>query len=173
MRDLAVRRAELDDLPVIVGPRLALLREYEANPLYGNLQPDAQARALSLFRAQLNSSGEVMFLAETAAGIVGVIRCVDTQSSPLFLPERYCYISSVYVEPAHRQHGVLRAMMEAVEAWCAERSLTEMRLHNGAGASPAEQAWQALGFDVVEQVRRRVVPAVAGATTHRDPAEVR
>jgi hypothetical protein len=63
-------------------------------------------------------------------------------------------------------------MMEAVEAWCAERNLTEMRLHNGAGASRAEQAWEALGFDVVEQVRRRVVPAFAVATINRDRAEV-
>jgi GNAT superfamily N-acetyltransferase len=172
MGGLAVRRAQLDDLPVIVELRLALLREYEDNPLYGNLQPDAPARALSLFRAQLNSASEVMFLAETSARIVGVIRCVDTPSSPLFLPERYCYISSVYVEPLHRQQGVLRAMMEAVEAWCAERNLTEMRLHNGAGASRAEQAWEALGFDVVEQVRRRVVPAFAVATINRDRAEV-
>ena len=73
---------------------------------------------------------------------------------PLLVPARYCYVSSAYVRPEHRRQGVLRALMRSAREWCAERGLTEMRLHTASGASEAAATWSALGFDVVEEVRR-------------------
>jgi GNAT superfamily N-acetyltransferase len=169
-RAISVRRAQLDDLSAIVELRLALVREYHDHPLYGNLRPDAEERAYEVFRAQLNSPHDTIFVAEVERRIVGVMRCVDTPSSPLFFPERYCYVSSVYVRPAERRKGVLRALLGAADRWCEEREIGEMRLHNSATASVAEQAWSALGFEIVEHVRRRplrqadAVPATSVST---------
>jgi ribosomal protein S18 acetylase RimI-like enzyme len=160
---LAVREARLDDLNVIVELRLALLREYGDHPMYANLRADAEARAQELFHAQLVSPYETIFVAERGRAIVGLLRCVDTPSSPLLLPERYCYVSSVYVLPAERQRGVLRALMSAAERWCATRGIDEMRLHNASTSVVAQQAWTSLGFEVVEHVRRRYVGAATGA----------
>jgi len=164
---ISVRRAHLDDLSAIVELRLALLREYSDHPLYGNLQPDVEDRAHDLYRAQLASSHDTIFVAEIGHRIIGVMRCVDTPSSPLFFPERYCYVSSVYVRPSERRKGVLRALLGAADRWCEEHGIAEMRLHNSATAAVAEQAWSALGFEVVEHVRRRPLPAagVAHAAT--------
>lgn len=154
-RDISVRRAQLDDLSAIVELRLALLREYKDHPLYGNLRPDVEERAHHLYRTQLTSTHDTIFVAEIDGRIVGVMRCVDTPSSPLFFPERYCYVSSVYVRPADRRKGVLRALLAAADRWCDEHGIVEMRLHNSATAAVAEQAWSALGFEIVEHVRRR------------------
>ncbi len=158
-RALSVRPAQLDDLDSIVELRLSLLLEYRDNPLYAGLRPDANARAHDLFRAQILSHDETIFVAERRHDIVGVLRCVDTPSSPLLLPARYCYVSSVYVRPAERRKGVLHALLAAAERWCEERGITEMRLHNSSTSDTAERAWSALGFDVVEHVRRRELPA--------------
>jgi GNAT superfamily N-acetyltransferase len=79
------------------------------------------------------------------------------------LPERYCYVSSVYVVPSARRRGVMRALVRAAERWCDDRGLGEMRLHNAASSRIAVAAWTALGFEIVEQVRRRVVRAAANA----------
>jgi Sortase and related acyltransferases len=163
-RGISVRQARLDDLSAIVELRLALLREYRDHPLYGNLQPDAERRAHDLYRAQLTSSHDTILLAEIGHRIVGVMRCVDTPSSPLFFPERYCYVSSVYVRPTERRKGVLRALLAAADHWCEARGIDEMRLHNSATAAVAEQAWSALGFEVVEHVRRRPLRPEAVAT---------
>ena len=157
---LAVRRARLDDLNTIVELRLALLREYGDHPLYGNLHPHAPERAVELFRAQLLSPHEVMFLAERRGAIVGVMRCVDSPASPLLFPDRYCYVSSVYVRPHERRRGVLRALLAAADAWCDERDITEMRLHSAPDAADAAGAWNALGFEIVEHVRRRPLRSV-------------
>lgn len=151
---IAVRRASVEDLPTVVDLRLALLRENGDHPVYGQLRADARDRAYDVFGAQLRSPHEIMFLAETDGEVVGILRCVDTLNSPLLHPERYCYVSSVYVRPRKRRTGVLKALLRSAEEWCLERGLAEMRLHNVPGGS-ASAAWTAEGFSVMEEVRRK------------------
>jgi ribosomal protein S18 acetylase RimI-like enzyme len=151
---LLVRRATLSDLSMIVELRLALLRENADHPVYGQLRTDARERAYDVFGAQLRSAHEVMFLAERNGEVVGILRCVDTPNSPLLHPARYCYVSSVYVRPTARRRGVLNALLRSADAWCTERGLGEMRLHNVPGGS-AGAAWTATGFTVMEEVRRK------------------
>jgi GNAT superfamily N-acetyltransferase len=62
----------------------------------------------------------------------------------------------------------MRALVRAAEDWCDERGLGEMRLHNASSSRVAVAAWTALGFEVVEQVRRRVVRAPANAHDERE-----
>lgn len=158
---LLVRRATLADLPTVVELRLALLRENDDHPVYGQLRADARDRAYDLFGAQLRSAHEAMFLAECGGEIVGILRCVDTPNSPLLDPARYCYVSSVYVRPPLRRRGVLKALLRHAEEWCLERGLGEMRLHNVPGGA-AGAAWSAAGFSVIEEVRRKAVAQGAG-----------
>jgi GNAT superfamily N-acetyltransferase len=167
-RELSVRPATVGDLDAIVELRLALLREYADHPFYARLRPDVRARAYELYRAQVSSPYETIFIAERSRHVVGVLRCVETATSPVLLPERYCYVSSAYVARGERKQGVLRALMAAAEAWCDERGLREMRLHNSSASDEARAAWSALGFEVVEEVRRRDVH-VATAPRHVPP----
>jgi GNAT superfamily N-acetyltransferase len=137
--------------------RLSLLREHSRHPIYGRLRGDAAHRARDLFAAQLDSSNEIMFLAERGGQVVGILRCVESTGSPLLHPARYGYVSSVFVTPAARRGGVLRALVERAVAWCEDRGLGEMRLHSVAGDAVSEAAWDALGFDVVEYVRLKKI----------------
>ncbi len=153
MNGLVVRRAAPGDLDAVVALRLALLREYPEHPIYGRLRRDAEERARPIFAQQLDAENEVMFLAEVRGKAVGLLRCVETSASPLLVPDRYCYVSSVYVNPEQRRQGVLQELLHRARAWCQERGLTEMRLHNVGARQSAVAAWDALGFEVVEQVR--------------------
>ena len=153
-RPCTVRPATFQDLGAIVELRLALLRENATHPVYGCLRADARTRAFEVFGSQLRAPNEVIFLAERAGQVVGILRCVDTPNSPLLDPARYCYVSSVYVRPASRRGGVLKALLRRAAEWCEERGLTEMRLHNVPGGT-AGAAWDAAGFEVVEEVRRK------------------
>jgi GNAT superfamily N-acetyltransferase len=162
--NLTVRRATIADLDAVVALRLALLREYPDHPVYGRLRPDAELRAHAIFATQLESDSEVVFLAERRGEAIGLLRCVETVASPLLEPDRYCYVSSVYVERAWRRKGVLRSLFASAEDWCHKRGLTEMRLHNVGSRAGAAAAWDALGFEVVEQVRMRPVDAAVGAS---------
>jgi GNAT superfamily N-acetyltransferase len=150
---VSVRRATAEDLDTIIALRIALLREYGEHPIYGRLRPDAEQRARPIFAAQLDSQSEVMFLAEANSIAVGLIRCVESVSSPLLIPDRYCYVSSVYVRPEYRRRGVLRELFQRARAWCGQRGLSEMRLHNVGTREASAAAWDSLGFEIVEQVR--------------------
>jgi ribosomal protein S18 acetylase RimI-like enzyme len=153
--EIVVRRAGIADLATVVELRIALLKEHAANPLYRNLRPDASARARRLFAAQLRSPNEVIFLAEQQNSVVGILRCMHASSLPLLSPSAHGYISSVYVRPAARRHGVLHALLDAAMRWCKARGLTEIRLHTAAENDVANAAWQALGFEIAEHLRVR------------------
>ena len=155
---LTIRPATLADLETVVHLRIALLREHRDNRVYGRLRADAVERARTLYATQLVSPSEVVFLAERDRTAVGILRCVESQSSPLLHPPRYGYVSSVYVVPDARRAGVLRALLEAADDWCRRRGLGEMRLHNAADNPVANAAWEALGFETVEVLRVRRLP---------------
>lgn len=155
---VTVRRATYRDLDAIVTLRVELLREYHEHPVYGNLRPDAEVRARPLFAAQLESPVEAMFLAEENGVAIGVLRCVESAASPLLFPERYCYVSSAYVRPECRRKGVLHDLFEHAVIWARERGLTQMRLHNVGTRDESASTWDALGFEVVEQVRLLRLP---------------
>ena len=152
-----VRPATTRDLDAVVALRVALLREHPEHPIYGRLRAEVERRARDLFAAQLRSRAETILLAELAGEVVGIIRCVESIGSPLLEPARYAYVSSAYVRPDVRRRGVLRALMAEVERWSRARGLDQMRLHNVAGSESAEHAWDALGFEIVEQVRLRTL----------------
>lgn len=135
--------------------RLALLGEHAGSPIYGRLRHDVRERAERLYRRQLASPGEIIFLAERDGEAVGILRCLDAIGSPLTEPERYGYISSVYVRPEARQGGVLGALMRRAERWCARRGLEELRLHNASDNELAGATWERLGFQVAEVLRIR------------------
>ena len=146
---MVIRRATSSDLDTVIALRIALLREYGEHPIYGRLRADAERRARPMFATQLDSDNEVMFLAEENGTALGLIRCVESAASPLLIPDRYCYVSSVYVKPEHRRRGVLRELLQRARAWCRDRGLTEMRLHNVGSRPGTAAAWDALGFEVV------------------------
>jgi ribosomal protein S18 acetylase RimI-like enzyme len=150
---IGVRRATLADLDTVIELRIALLREYGDHPIYGRLHPEAPLRARSVFAAQIQGSDQAIFLADRGEQVAGVARCVDSKGSPLLLPDRYCYVTSVYVKPEHRRHGVLAALMGQIETWATARGLDEMRLHNSTQNQSTRAAWDQLGFEVNEEVR--------------------
>jgi GNAT superfamily N-acetyltransferase len=157
--NVRVRIATVRDLDAVLQLRLALLREHPDHPIYGRLRPDVSSRARELYTSQLRSTLECIFLADLDGDVVGILRCVESIGSPLLEPTRYAYVSSVYVKASARRRGVLRSMLRAAERWSRARGLDQMRLHNVAGSPEAEGAWSALGFEIVEQVRVRSLPA--------------
>ena len=154
---VAVRPATVDDLATVVELRLALMREHAGNPLYGRLRADAPERAQSLYASQLASPREVTLLAERNGAVVGILRCIESVGHPLLEPARYGYVSSVYVRPTARREGVLHALLESATTWCEQRGLDELRLHSASDNPLSNAVWQALGFQVVEHLRLRVV----------------
>jgi ribosomal protein S18 acetylase RimI-like enzyme len=154
---LRVRAATQGDLDAVTEFRIALLGlEAQVNPFFAKPRTRLPARARRIVQFQLASPSEVTFVAERGDEIVGVLRCAEASGSPLVRPSRYASITSAFVRPERRRHGVLRALLRAAQRWSRERGIDELRLHCAIGNEAANRAWESLGFTVVE-VRRRLV----------------
>jgi ribosomal protein S18 acetylase RimI-like enzyme len=94
--------------------------------------------------------------------VLGILRCIEAQGSPLLEPPRYGYIASVYVTPQARRHGVLHQLFDAACAWSEARGLGELRLHVAADNPTGNAAWAALGFTTAEHLCVRPLAPGAG-----------
>jgi hypothetical protein len=54
----------------------------------------------------------------------------------------------------------MRRLVRAALTWSASLGASEIRLRVSAGNASGNAAWQALGFETVQLLRRRVVPPV-------------
>ena len=152
-----MRRAAIADLDTVIELRVALLEEYGDHPVYGRMHPDARQRARPVFLQQIQAPDQAIFLATRDGHIAGIVRCMETRGSPLLIPDRYCYVTSAYVKPEDRRHGVLAELMWHVESWSIERGLTEMRLHNSTLHDGTRATWERLGFAINEEVRLKQI----------------
>jgi ribosomal protein S18 acetylase RimI-like enzyme len=150
---IRIREATSADIDRVAEMRLSLIAAHPGHLAYGPLRRNALERMRDLTERQFRSPRQVVFLATRGRRIVGMLRCVDAPGHRLFLPPRHGYVTMVFVEPEARRHGVLRALLDRAIAWCHERGLDQMRLHNAADNPLAAAAWESLGFRVVEHAR--------------------
>lgn len=155
---IVVRRATQKDLPAIVDLRLALLREESRNPLFANPHPGAAPRALRLTRAELAGKDQVILVAIRRREIVGLLRCRAVRRTPLVADSRQAVVTTVYVLPAERRRGVLRALLGAADRWCRRHHLSGMRLQVALANDAGQKAWAALGFKPAELLLIRAIP---------------
>lgn len=154
---LVVRSANDDDVETIVALRLQLLAEESRSPLFANPRRDAEEQARTLTRTQLASRTDVILIAEHEGTAVGLLRCAVSHAARLVRPSRYGFVTSVFVVPSFRRHGILRALVHEAEAWCRLRGLRELRLHCTVENAQGNAAWASLGYEAAEVVRRRTL----------------
>lgn len=157
-RTISVRTATVADIDSVVALRLALLREEGVRAGNAPLRRDAASRARRSYGLQLADPAEATLLAIDRGTAVGVLRCTMSREVSPTREQRYAFLTSAYVVPSHRRHGVMRRLLTAADAWCRIRRLSEMRLHVQWENVSGNSAWDALGFEAFEVRRRRVVP---------------
>lgn len=150
-----VREATGADVDTIAAMRMALLHEESRSALFADPHPDAAARTLRITSAQLMDDDQVFLLAICGTEPVGTIRCAIASGTPVLRESMRGFLTAAYVAPRFRRQGVLRALVEAAAAWCASRDVHDLRLHCTRENDEGNAAWEALGFEVVEVVRRR------------------
>ena len=151
---MRVRAATVRDVPAIAAMRLALItEERHGTPLPAS----AERRARRLSAVHVRGGGEITLLAVVGAQIVGTMRCTEAGGASVLSGDRHAAITSVFVRPGFRRRGVVRALLNAAEAWCQERAIAELRLHCAIDNADGNAAWSALGFVPWEVRYRRPV----------------
>lgn len=160
---ITIRPASLGDVDTIVRFRLELLKEHNRHAIYGRLREDAGERARRSTPLYLASGRQITYLALEGRTPIGMLRCLEARGSPLLVPAKYGYITSVYVTRTHRRRGILKRLVDAAVTWSRARGLTEVRLHSTHDNTTGNVVWDKLGFPAVEHLRRREISRAPGA----------
>ena len=128
--------------PAVAGdaPSIALLT--------GSLGYPSDERAVSRRLAPiLQSPGDLALVADEEGVVVGWIH-VETVSRPEADP--FAEICGLVVAETHRRQGIGRTLIEAAEAWIADRGLKKTRIHSRAERSAAHDFYRNLGSRVTK-----------------------
>ncbi|MDX2171332.1 MAG: GNAT family N-acetyltransferase [Deltaproteobacteria bacterium] len=155
MRDYRIRRAAVGDAAGIGWHRAAMFRDMgwiDEDELEGLTATCRAAMAVAL------ASGEYLgWVVERDGGLVagGGVLVRPLLPGPGH-PDggREAYVLNVYVEPAHRRHGLARRLMEEILAWSRTSGIRRVSLHASDAGRPL---YLALGFTPTNELRREAM----------------
>jgi ribosomal protein S18 acetylase RimI-like enzyme len=152
---IVIRPARRDDRELLID-LLTLLQDNE-RAIHANLRPGAEVAETALAnieRRKATHNGSAL-IAERGGEAVGFIACYgDHDDDNLIYADRrdHGYISNMFVTPAHRGHGVGGALLDAAEAYLANRGFTRVRLWVLEGNSPSRAIYEKRGYRGYEMI---------------------
>ena len=146
-----IRRATVEDAPVIARHRAAMFRDM------GDASGDDVARIESasiFFLRQMMSERRFLgWLAERQGEVVAGGGLVVSQLLPrpgAVDGGAQALILNVYCEPEHRRRGLARALMAAMLEWCKRERIAKVVLHASQDGRPL---YESLGFVQTNEMR--------------------
>jgi GNAT superfamily N-acetyltransferase len=146
-----IRRATVEDAPVIARQRAAMFRDM------GDLSGDAAARletASFVYMRQMMAEQRYLgWLAERQGEVVAGCGLIISQLLPrpgAIDGGAQALIVNVYCEPEHRRRGLARALMAAMLDWCKSERIAKVVLHASQDGRPL---YESLGFVQTNEMR--------------------
>ena len=149
--DYRVRRAVIDDTPIIARHRAAMFRDM------GDLSGDDVARlenaAFVYIRQMMAERRYLGWLVERRGEVVAGAGMIISQLLPrpgAIEGGAQALIANVYCEPEHRRRGLARALMTAMLEWCKRERMAKVVLHASLEGRPL---YESLGFIQTNEMR--------------------
>ena len=120
--------------------------------------PAAVGRAAkNWLQASIDTAGQpghAVYVAVADGQVVGV---VTVRERTHFTGQTDAYVGELVVASGMERRGIATALMNAVEAWTAQRGLAFLTLQTGAGNQPARGLYRQLGFDEEELLLTKAI----------------
>jgi GNAT superfamily N-acetyltransferase len=146
-----IRRATVEDAPVIARHRAAMFRDM------GDASGEDVARienaSILYLRRMISEQRFLGWLAERQGEVVAGGGLVVSQLLPrpgAIDGGEQALILNVYCEPEHRRRGLARALMEAMLEWCKREQIAKVVLHASQDGRPL---YESLGFIQTNEMR--------------------
>ena len=151
MASFDIRQATPDDSRLLATQRVAMFRDMGRT--VAAIEPALLESCDDYFKVAIASGEYVGWVASLHAAPRGAIGGAGVQFRPLvprtdstgrfLVTGREGLVLNVYVDPAHRRHGVARALMETLIRWAPGAGIVRLVLH----ASPdGRHLYESLGF---------------------------
>lgn len=137
-----VRPATIADIPHIVEHREQMFREMGIQAQF----EDMRAATELWLRHALPSKTYLGWVATTDQGQVaagGGLIVIPWPPGPISLDPRCGFVFNVYTQPAHRQQGLARRLMDAMHAYCRAEGIERLVLNASTFGKPL---YEAMGY---------------------------
>jgi GNAT superfamily N-acetyltransferase len=149
--DYRIRRAVIDDAPIIAHQRSAMFRDM------GDLSGDDIARlenaSFVYIRQMMAEQRYLGWLVERRGEVVAGAGIIISQLLPrpaAIEGGAQALICNVYCEPEHRRRGLARALMTEMLEWCGRERMAKIVLHASPDGRPL---YESLGFVQTNEMR--------------------
>jgi GNAT superfamily N-acetyltransferase len=126
--DYRIRAATLDDADVLVRHRVGMFTDMGLTMDVPRLETSFRAWLSALMPAGTYRA----WLVESAGGQIvggGGMTIVPWPPGPSYAGDRLAFVYNVYVDAAHRRHGLARLIMDAIHAFCRAEGITSVALN--------------------------------------------
>ena len=147
-----IRPATLADIPHIVEHRAAMFREMGIPAEF----EDMSAATGLWLRHAIPSKTYLGWIAETGRGEVaagGGLLIIPWPPGPMTMDPRCGFIFNVYTQPAHRQQGLARQLMDAMHDYCRAEGIERVVLNASVFGKPL---YDAMGYVVTDEPMMRL-----------------
>jgi GNAT superfamily N-acetyltransferase len=155
MRELELRLATLDDIPVLVSHRRKMFEDMadlkgEQHDRAGLDQMDVAYEVL--LRYEILAGSTRVWVIEDGGQIAasGALKFTDWLPRPDGLRRGLVYVHSVYTEPAYRRQGLARRVLTAMIAYCRDNGWPRLSLH---ASELGRGLYEDLGFKPTNEMR--------------------
>jgi GNAT superfamily N-acetyltransferase len=146
-----IRPATIADIPHIAGHREQMFRDMGIPAAFEEMAVAAHA----WLRHAIPSGTYRGWVAQTEHSEVvagGGLIVIPWPPGPITMDPRCGFIFNVYTQPAHRQHGLARRVMEAIHEYCRQEGIERIVLNASVFGKPL---YGAMGYvDVDEPMMR-------------------
>ena len=143
----AIRPATIADIPHIVSHRERMFRDMELPARF-----DDMAAAFELWlRDALPSKTYLGWMAVAGNGDVAAgagLIVIPWPPGPVSMDPRCGFVFNVYTDPAHRQQGLARRLMDAIHDYCRAEGMERMVLN---ASTFGESLYQSMGYVRTEE----------------------
>lgn len=148
--DYYVREAGDEDIPVLVD-FLIKLGLHVSGAERKTLSEDAEQRLQTFLREYIEHPEKHLVVACSGAGELVAMGNIQIWHSPNLWeeaedPEQSGFIDDLWVEPAHRQRGIMTLVLDELVRFAEDRGIEELVLEYALSNQEAAGAWQRLGF---------------------------
>jgi ribosomal protein S18 acetylase RimI-like enzyme len=144
--DFTIRPGRKDDAAAAARLWMRSAEEHTAHDRVYETAPGAEKTMRSFLADVANSGYSFLFVATSGDQTVGFISGELRQGSPTFLPRTWASVDDVFVEPAYRNRGMGRALLQSVRKWAQERGADGISLQVAAANARGRKFYEDLGF---------------------------
>ena len=141
---ITVRRASIDDLPLLLSFEQAIIEA--ERPFDETIRSGADVHYYDL-EALIASPDAHVVLAGIDSEIIASGYAKIEDSETYLKHQRHSYLGFMYVVPEHRGKGINKRIIQELEAWSLSRGVTEMQLEVYCENGGAIKAYERSGYN--------------------------